>query len=86
LTILAIVVPASVRFWVMFEIRFAPWLGPTMNRLGKPCTCMPWRLCMPSAQCVGERLAVAAVGLEAGPAGAAVPTSKPEAKIRQSSS
>ncbi len=34
----------------MFEIRLAPWVGPTMNRFGKPCTWMPCRLRMPSAQ------------------------------------
>ena len=52
----------------MFEIRFAPWFGPTMKRFGKPSTWMPCRLRMPSAQCSESGLAVASGRLEAGAA------------------
>ena len=40
-TTAAIDVAASVRLWVTLEIRLAPWLSPTMNRLGNPATWVP---------------------------------------------
>ena len=65
----AMVWPASVRLCGMFEIRLAPWLGPTTNRFGKPWTWMPCRLRMPSAQCSVKRPPVAAGDLVARAAG-----------------
>jgi hypothetical protein len=64
-TTAAMVVPASVRLLVMFEMRLPAWVIPMMNRFGKPCTCMPWSVRMPSAQCPLRGLAVAPGGLVA---------------------
>ena len=49
----------------MFEIRFAPWFGPTMKRLGKPCDVDAVQALHAVGPMVGERLAVAAGRLEA---------------------
>ena len=67
--IVAMVVPASVRFWVMFEMRLAPCPGPTTNRFGKPVHVQAVQAQHAVGPVLGERLATSAGGLEA-PSGA----------------
>ena len=82
----AAVDPASVRLWVMFDTRLAPWASPVMKRLGNPRTCIPCSDTMPSAHASVRVIPSRPVVSNPLRRAWSVPTSKPEAKIRQSSS